>query len=1306
MVKERLTFNNVTPGKMDQYIIDLCVLDFILLPYFKQFQTISNEKRLRNYASQTIRKYMQVLAFSGQTVPKRNLKKFMTFLKGRRKKLAPELPKLIGKKNYAKAALYVSKRLFREDDEEMLSWYNNPVCLNLWCSCVFFLLRWESRDGPIPKSHWLAQASSDIMGILENKVKASSRKKKSNTLNIWSCNPGTLKGGNEDFERLQEILHLVRENNVDVIGIQETRIREHDKAPKLPSGFTLYNRGRSTDDPNRKSIGGGVAWIISNHLVHNIVDPDLGPELLFMEHIWIEVQVKKGTSILMGCLYWPPDLKANDLQQDNGVLIQWLSNQTHKTIVLCGDLNAPWHSRVAHWRILETLMRETALVICNDNLFKTYEEVSADNTTSLLPTHGKRCLDYMLVKGDVGEKAAFSKFEPILDNGHCTLGLSLKISKLCRPEFIEKPRWEKMSTEDKEKFDDYISNRVICSKPTSLEEKVSSLSRAMMAAQEMFVPTTTLKSTKKFFAWWSSDLDLLYDKIRRLRRDCRKYVKKLSFTSNVLKKLQWRKELMKRRQLFKEHQTNLRRIMRKKYRESWLQTMDKCSVPNATGYQEMWKLLNRIKSPSNLAAYKPTDAVDHWSSLLSHRKLPNEDALQTELDNWLHSTSEDTGCDFLSKISIQELDRAIHSVPLKKASGCDLVANEAIKTLGLKSRDTLLDIFNQCVEDRCWPEQWKIGRIFLLHKKGAKGDVRNYRPITLLCHLRKILEIIIWERMKTWSEMVIGPIQAGFRPERGCCEQVLVLQHAIDMAKRSRRICWCVFVDFKNAYDSVSHLGLLWKLKEHGLSRNMVEFFRSFLVNQQGMIANDPTNATFPVARGVPQGSVLSPFLFNIFINDLVKSDTISSLGINLGTEHGKIGALFYADDSALISTSQPNAQRQLDVVSNWSKEWGMSIHPQKTVVMTFGKKKDPPALTLDGEQLSFVEEFRYLGVIFASNGASPNTSILEKLESQKQALYLLLRKNNAFSSTMKARVYQSVLRPIALYGCEVREVTGEELEKFQKRMGRGILETFTQCRTKLVYNTLGWWSFNTQVDFRLLNFAERMFVSKYELARQCAFVQLKHGLSWGKRVLTLWDSLNFGQSLDTDLEAISLYADQLEPSKSKIVSFRRDSVRNLIALRELNDRVDFGKSELLWRKGGGYLKETPTNILRYGRHLTPVGFLWVIETLTPYGITDPACWVCGLQGGDTLDHLVFFCQGPRNEGKVKFLKAQLQVQLASQRICGSTSLEALKFHFLQPSLREDETLRKEYARLLSGAKVLYRERGKKLRVSIPAKGR
>ena len=1305
MVTARLNFNQKNPGQLGQCMMDLCVLDFILLPYFNQAQTLSNPEKLKMYVSNTVRKYQVILAFFGRSTKKRSMKYFLNFLKERQRKFAPEFSKVkrTGNARYIGNIVKICRRLFQKDDEDILGWYNSPQSLKLWCSCLFFHTRIERHFETLSTDHWLAHASDNIIHLLQNKEISSIQSKSPNSLNVWSCNPGTLKGSKGEFERLQEILHLVRKHNVDLVGIQETRIRENDKIPKLPPGFSFYNRGRGLDDPLRKSSGGGVAWIISNHLIHNVIGLDHGPSLSVMEHIWIEIQVSKDCNILMGCLYWPPDLKAKDLRQDVSSLVEWIGSRNNQPMVLCGDLNAPWQSRSAHWKVLETLLVTTQLQICNDNVFLNYAEMQSE-PLFLQPTHGHKCLDYFLCGNLVAKKKAFSRYEPVLENGHNTIGLSFNINKITRPQFTEKFRWDKVTDDIRAEFDLAVSSAFLASGPTALDDKIQCLTVAMTDAQDKLIPKTTWNNGRKYFSWWCSELNTMQQEIRILRRDCRKAVKQLSFSGHVLKKIKWHKELKGRRLSLKTKQREFRKLMRRKYRDNWLETMDKCSLPTSNGYKEMWQLLNRIRRSTDTAAFKTQEAIEHWSAILSYRPLPGGKHLKQNLDKWLQETTED-GTDFLWDISEQELDMVITSVPSRKASGCDELVNEGIKNLGAGSRAILLDIFNQCLREMCWPEQWKTGKIFLLHKKGDKGDVKNYRPITLLCHLRKILEIIIWLRIQPWSETIIGHVQAGFRPERGCCEQVLVLQHAIDVAESKQKTCWCVFIDFKNAYDSVSHLGLLWKLKEHGLSRKMVKFFEAFLTNQQAMIANDPLKESFPVERGVPQGSVLSPFLFNLFINDLVKLKTIHRLGIDLGTSDGRIGSLFYADDSVLISTSRSNAQKQMNEVSNWALEWGMVLHPQKTVVMTIGNKKPLPAIKLGEDDLNFVDEFCYLGVRFTTNSKLPNTEILSKCEARKQACYALLRKHNSLSSVMKARIYQSVIRPIALYGTEVREVKGDELEKFQKRMGRGILETFTQCRTQLVYNTLGWWSFSTQAEFRLLNFAERVIFSKNQLVRECALLQIQEGFSWGRRVLDLWRTCDLDPDLGFHGKSIPTTVNLFDPVRRALVDSRTRCVRDAVGLREFHRRTDNVANERDWCEVKSFRKETQTNLLRYGNNLTPVGFLWVIQTLTPYGITDPACWVCDEKDCDTLEHLVFSCQGPNHERKQEFLEAQVSVQTTMELITGKKNdFESLRLHFLKPCIKEDAQVRKWYEEFLAGAKILYRERGVKCRKMVREK--
>ena len=255
----------------------------------------------------------------------------------------------------------------------------------------------------------------------------------------------------------------------------------------------------------------------------------------------------------------------------------------------------------------------------------------------------------------------------------------------------------------------------------------------------------------------------------------------------------------------------------------------------------------------------------------------------------------------------------------------------------------------------------KIAKVIPLYKKGDKLDVNNYRPISLLTTLSKILEKIIYKRTITFfkSHEILSNSQFGFRENHNTTHALLSLiekvGHAID--KSSHLIG--LFLDYSKAFDTINHDILLKKLNHYGVRGKALEWFRSYLSNRkQFVFINGCYSQMENVQCGVPQGSILGPLLFIIYLNDFCRSSD-------------KISFILFADDSNLFY-SHKNAitlantiNTELDKVTQWIKANKLSLNLQKTKYMLFSNSIDklPVDIVFDGTPLENVSQIKFLGV-------------------------------------------------------------------------------------------------------------------------------------------------------------------------------------------------------------------------------------------------------------------------------------------------------------------------------------------------------
>ena len=249
--------------------------------------------------------------------------------------------------------------------------------------------------------------------------------------------------------------------------------------------------------------------------------------------------------------------------------------------------------------------------------------------------------------------------------------------------------------------------------------------------------------------------------------------------------------------------------------------------------------------------------------------------------------------------------------------------------------------FNMILNTNKFPKSWTNGIITPVHKNGSQFDPNNYRGITLSSCLGKLFCHIINNRICSDLEnrASLKQEQAGFRKNHRTSDHIFVLRTIIDKyvlnAKNSRKLYAC-FIDLRKEFDTVWHDGLLLKLQKAGINGKIYKVIKSMYSSSQSRVKSKHTMSEhIEITQGVHQGRVLSPVLFNIFINDIGEDLLENNVPILNGH---KISHLLYADDLLLLSTSENELQRNITIINEFCNKWGLSVNADKSKVMVFSK--------------------------------------------------------------------------------------------------------------------------------------------------------------------------------------------------------------------------------------------------------------------------------------------------------------------------------------------------------------------------------
>jgi len=369
-----------------------------------------------------------------------------------------------------------------------------------------------------------------------------------------------------------------------------------------------------------------------------------------------------------------------------------------------------------------------------------------------------------------------------------------------------------------------------------------------------------------------------------------------------------------------------------------------------------------------------------------------------------------------------------------KAPGDDGIIPEFLKKLASVISKPLAIIFRKSVAEGVVPQEWKRANITPLFKKGSRSDPGNYRPVSLTSHIGKILEAIIKEKLlgHLMIHSLINTSQHGFLPRKSCLTNLLEFLEYVTHAVDSGKPVDVIYLDFQKAFDKVPHARLLNKLLAHGISGKILQWIGEWLNGrQQRVVLNGNVSSWLYVISGVPQGSILGPLLFLIFINDIDKG-IVSKL-------------LKFADDTKLVGTVSSEVEIEqlrtdLERLYSWSIDWQMLFNTDKCKVMHFGYKNNTASYSLGNVNIQSGKEEKDLGIIINQTLKSSQQCVAAA-NTANRTLGMINRTFVNKHSNIMLRLYQTLVRPKLEYCVQAwRPYLKKDidlLEKVQRRATR-----------------------------------------------------------------------------------------------------------------------------------------------------------------------------------------------------------------------------------------------------------------------------
>lgn len=367
----------------------------------------------------------------------------------------------------------------------------------------------------------------------------------------------------------------------------------------------------------------------------------------------------------------------------------------------------------------------------------------------------------------------------------------------------------------------------------------------------------------------------------------------------------------------------------------------------------------------------------------------------------------------------REIKRAVLKLKNHKAPGPDNINAELWKANPDTTAEILHALFLDIWEKEKVPDDWQEGIIIKLFKKGNKADCNNYRGITLLNVASKIFSLTLLERLQDALEPHIRNEQAGFRPNKSCIDQINTLRMIIEQTVEWKSPLYLLFVDFEKAFDRVNR-DVIWKILHlNGIPPKLINIIRSMYTNSTCKILHrGKTSNSIPVKSGVRQGCVLSPLLFLLTIDTVMRATNSSQRGIQWGLT-SRLEDLDYADDLCLLAHTFIEIQRKLEDLNNYSTKAGLKINISKTKAMRINAN-NAQNLTVNNTSIDYTNRFCYLGSIVTEDGGT-SEDIHLRIQKAKLAFAQLNKfwSSSIISRKTKVRVFNSNVKSVLLYACE-----------------------------------------------------------------------------------------------------------------------------------------------------------------------------------------------------------------------------------------------------------------------------------------------
>jgi endonuclease/exonuclease/phosphatase family metal-dependent hydrolase len=816
----------------------------------------------------------------------------------------------------------------------------------------------------------------------------------------WNCH-------SFNVHKKTELQHLLKKNCHEIICLSESWLK-----PEWDISLNNYNCYRQ--DRTR----GGVVLMIDPRIPHSSVRRI---SLSYAEAVTITIDDPSG-SFKVSSIYCSPSCTRDESKKFYEKVMSIPGRH-----VITGDFNA----KHASWGNPKNCRK--GLDIFNLCSNKNYKIFHPNAPTSIPPNGNGSIIDFAIARSipDITSPLVIKD----LPSDHFPISFSIQSASEVAPEKknsnFRKANWKLFRSVLNCNLHPMLSESNEANSQREVDACIDNFTSSIAAAADLAIPKRNPFTYRYPF---STDVQNLIKHRNFFRNQYRKHGRKSD--SSCMQQL----NRMIRQEITKINQRNFNDKL------ASLMVQDNSIWAMTKSLKNKKSAIPPLESPNGSIAYTNQEKANAFANAFHsahlttvNEKSPHERSVRKSRKIISKIPTHSASKDFVA-VSALGLKAMVGTLKAKKAPGPDLITNLLLKNLPSTAFTVIASTFNKCLELGYFPTRWKEAKVIAIPKPGKNLKLpTNYRPISLLSCIGKLFEKVALERLSDHEEQnkIFIQEQFGFVKQRGTVQQVLRITQKATINFNKNKSTGLVLLDLEKAFDSVWHDGLLHKLLSNRYPNYLIKLMSSFLCDRSAFVETKGEKSTqYPIPAGVPQGSLLSPHLFNIFVNDIP-------------TPHNCEIAMF-ADDTGLIcDVPWKNAKSitktltgALEVVSDYFGEWKIRLNKSKTEFTVFTKSpkmirklnESPPVF--QNETFSWKPEVEYLGVTLDQKllfKAHIEKSTYKTKALLYKSLYCIMKRNNSTPTDTKLQVYRSVIRPIMTYACPVfNNAAATHLNKLQ----------------------------------------------------------------------------------------------------------------------------------------------------------------------------------------------------------------------------------------------------------------------------------